>query len=128
MDKHISLSPCPFCGSSNTTLDYYEISCPQELGTIVVCNDCGASAKSIVDWNIRPVEDALNARIAELEAAQRWIPVGEKPLEAGTFFVLLKNGEVTKDFTFIDGGRYYWWNHGANITHYMPLPTPPEVK
>ena len=62
------LKPCPFCGSSNTTLDYYEISCPQELGTIVVCNDCGASAKSIVDWNTRPIEDALNARIAELEA------------------------------------------------------------
>jgi hypothetical protein len=62
------LQPCPFCGSSNTTLDYYEISCPQELGTIVVCNDCGASATSIVDWNTRPIEDALNARIAELEA------------------------------------------------------------
>jgi BMFP domain-containing protein YqiC len=62
------LKACPFCGSSNTTLDYYEISCPQELGTIVVCNDCGASAKSIVDWNTRPIEDALNARIAELEA------------------------------------------------------------
>ena len=62
------LKPCPFCGSSNTTLDYYEISCPQELGTIVVCNDCGASAKSIDDWNTRPIEDALNARIAELEA------------------------------------------------------------
>ena len=50
------LQPCPFCGSSNTTLDYYEISCPQELGTIVVCNDCGASAKSIVDWNTRPIK------------------------------------------------------------------------
>ena len=62
------LKPCPFCGSSNTTLDYYEISCPQELGTIVVCNDCGASAKSIVDWNTRPIEDALNARIVQLEA------------------------------------------------------------
>ena len=68
-----------------------------------------------------------DTRIAELEAERRWIPVGEKPLEAGTFFVLLKNGEVTKDFTFIDGGRYYWWNHGANITHYMPLPEPPIV-
>jgi len=62
------IKPCPFCGSSNTTLDYYEISCPQELGTIVVCNDCGASAKSIVDWNTRPIEDALNARIVQLEA------------------------------------------------------------
>ena len=69
-----------------------------------------------------------SARIAELEAERRWIPVGERPLESGTFFVLLKNGEVTKDWTFIDGGRYYWWNHGANITHWMPLPTPPEVQ
>lgn len=70
------LKACPFCGSSNTTLDYYEISCPQELGTIVVCNDCGASAKSIDDWNTRPIEDELRAeierlkvRIEELEAA-----------------------------------------------------------
>ena len=62
------LRPCPFCKSNNTTLDYYEISCPQELGTIVVCNDCGASATSIVGWNTRPNEDALTARIAELEA------------------------------------------------------------
>ena len=73
------------------------------------------------------LQDSYCDRIAELEAERRWIPVGEKPLEAGTFFVLLKNGEVTKDWTFIDGGRYYWWNHGANITHYMPLPEPPIV-
>ena len=87
--------------------------------------------ESGIERNIDKVFDTLNAaeaRIAELEAAQRWIPVSEKPLEAGTFFVLLKNGEVTKDFTFIDGGRYYWWNHGANITHWMPLPKLPEVQ
>ena len=77
------LKACPFCGSSNTTLDYYEISCPQELGTIVVCNDCGASAKSIVDWNTRPIEDALNARIAELEAViDQLIEVSEKMFTA----------------------------------------------
>lgn len=81
--------PCPFCGSSNATLDYYEISGPQELGTIVVCNDCGASAKSIVDWNTRPIEDALNARIAELEAAQaRWVMVSERlPNKSGWYRV-----------------------------------------
>ena len=62
------LKPCPFCGSSNTTLDYYEISGPQELGTIVVCNDCGASAKSIVDWNTRPIEDALRAQLEKRTA------------------------------------------------------------
>ena len=74
------LRPCPFCKSNNTTLDYYEISGPQELGTIVVCNDCGASAKSIVDWNTRPIEDALNDRIAELEAENAALKAEPKPL------------------------------------------------
>jgi len=117
------LKPCPFCGSSNTTLDYYEISCPQELGTIVVCNDCGASAKSIVDWNTRPIEDALNKRIAELEAARRWIPVGERlPEEKQNVLALDRTGtayhwEYSKCLSNIFVGYY---------THWMPLPEPPE--
>ena len=61
------LKPCPFCGSKNTTLDYFEISCPQELGTLVLCGDCG-SYSTVDRWNTRPIEDALNKRIAELEA------------------------------------------------------------
>ena len=65
------LKPCPFCGSKNTTLDYFEISCPQELGTLVLCGDCGSYSTSVDRWNTRPIEDALNARIAELEAAQK---------------------------------------------------------
>jgi len=129
------LKACPFCGSSNTTLDYYEISCPQELGTIVVCNDCGASAKSIVDWNTRPIEDALLARAEKAEAEnatlkeeRRWIPVREQMPTPGTQWVLLKNGKMDFDFTYIDGGRYDWWRNGSNVTHWMPLPEPPEVE
>ena len=30
------------------------------------------------DWNTRPIEDELRKRIAELESAQRWIPVSER--------------------------------------------------
>ena len=126
------LKACPFCGSSNTTLDYYEISCPQELGTIVVCNDCGASAKSIVDWNTRPIEDALNARISELEAAQRWIPVSERLPERDGFYLVLENVNQV-------AGYYHWckvfgWNTDGgrtniqSVTHWMPLPEPPEVE
>ena len=76
------LKPCPFCGSSNTTLDYYEISCPQEIGTLVFCSDCGSYSTSVDRWNTRPIENALEARVAELEAeneklkaAQEWISV-----------------------------------------------------
>ena len=139
------LKACPFCGSSNTTLDYYEISCPQELGTIVVCNDCGASAKSIVDWNTRPIEDELHARIARLEAAltnarelvgmtpppafPEWIPVGDRLPFGGKVLVLWKDRTIHLDWTFLDGGGYYWWNSGqSNVTHWMPLPQPPEVQ
>jgi len=128
--------PCPFCGSSNATLDYYEISGPQELGTIVVCNDCGASAKSIVDWNTRPIEDALNARIAELEAAQaRWVMVSERlPNKSGWYRVgaidVFDEGYTDEAyFGTMLGWRspvrdeIYCWLDGV-----PELPKPPEVQ
>ncbi len=65
------LKACPFCGESKKIVyDYYEISSPQELGTIVVCNNCGASCNPD-DWNIRPIEDALLARAEQAEAIIR---------------------------------------------------------
>jgi len=144
------LKACPFCGSSNTTLDYYEISCPQELGTIVVCNDCGASAKSIVDWNTRPIEDALNARIAELEAERRWIPVSERlpDIEDGDS----KDYDVVLTYPFRRDVIVATWSYDAldkthrrrwfdcwsdewgpdditdYVTHWRERPTPPEVE
>ena len=74
----------------------------------------------------RQSPETLLARIAELEAAQRWKPVSEKPLEAGRFLVLLEDGSIKIDWTFIDGGRYYWWNSGGQVTHWMSLPPNPE--
>ena len=57
--------------------------------TIVVCNDCGASATSIVDWNTRPIEDALqtriaalSTRIAEFEAENKWLKAKYERLKA----------------------------------------------
>jgi len=60
------LKPCPFCG--NTNLHHTETS----IFHAVWCKDCGAmvdidDGDAIKLWNTRPLEDALQKRIAELE-------------------------------------------------------------
>ena len=74
----------------------------------------------------------LNARIAELEAAQRWIPVSERLPEDGDFVLIWDemNGvyiaEHSKQVPQWAADGYY--RHGTSykyITHWMPLP---EVK
>ena len=67
------LRPCPFCGES-VELDYSEL--PNRKHWFITCECCGMMYQSSisqrkyvkVDWNNRPIEDALNKRIAELEA------------------------------------------------------------
>ena len=61
------LKPCPFCGSTETRTNY-------ALLPEVICLGCDATIDTgyemddaIKLWNTRPIEDALQARIAELE-------------------------------------------------------------
>lgn len=58
------LKECPFCGIKQLTDEEAEETVAY-TGQTRVCDNCGATAK---DWNTRPLEDALQARIAELEA------------------------------------------------------------
>lgn len=57
------LKPCPFCGKE-----------PAIHANIAICvnDDCEQSdywtGLEVDTWNTRPIEDALNARIAELES------------------------------------------------------------
>ena len=66
------LKPCPFCGKE-----------PAIHANFAICvnDDCEQSdywtGLEVDTWNTRPIEDALNARIAELEA------VIDKLIEAG---------------------------------------------
>ena len=76
------LKPCPFCGSPaysyhDNCIDFAGVKC--DLGGCV-CADILITENN---WNTRPIEDALNARIAELEGAQRWIPVSERLPDGG---------------------------------------------
>ena len=77
---------------------------------------CGASQKHQARRN-------LEDYIAELEAARRWIPVGERlPEEKQNVLALDRTGtayhwEYSKCLSNIFVGYY---------THWMPLPEPPE--
>ena len=106
------------------------------------------SSGTLADYSVREVGrailkelDMLRNRIAELEAERRWRVVadGELP-ELGKEVIfydsiterrlkgcLRKNGGVEwlsdEGYTFSSrDGRY------SRITHWMPLPTPPEVQ
>ena len=131
------MKKCPFCGGE---ADYTQI-----LGNYgrVYCFTCdggireGRSKDGVIhNWNSRPIEDALNARIAELEAAQRWIPVSERlPEDGETVFVIIhdgferfENGNEVARLTYLGNGNWWSWESERYVvTHWMPLPQPPEV-
>lgn len=67
------LKPCPFCGGEAF---YIKIMGNYDKPHEIYCSKCdgaiteGRSEKQVVtNWNTRPIEDALNARIAECESA-----------------------------------------------------------
>ena len=142
------LKPCPFCGNQaeRTLLGKYTCSVKKCPGYFVEC--------SLKDWNTRPIEDALNARIAELEAevaelrksAVVWHKYpDEKPESNGygnrTCFVAFKYREFPPavgccDYYFPvlgigeDGDGVFGFSprEGVVITHWAYLPAPPEEK
>ena len=54
------LKSCPFCGREQHL-------CPEEIPYTGQLHECGSCNVISYDWNTRPIEDALNARITELE-------------------------------------------------------------
>lgn len=75
--------------------------------------------------------DIQKARIAELEAAQRWIPVKDGlPTHAKRVDVYMLNGWQAKA-TYYEYNSYTFWKNDSgsiieNITHWRPMPPPPE--
>ena len=145
------IRPCPFCGSEVQDDPHTGENYPRKSpmgGWIIHCECCGASlsqfrksGKGEISWNTRPIEDDLRNRIAELEEAQRWIPVSDRLPEDGVA-VLVAFTENPKDIDILTakyykhyagfGGLDNWWNieegwHTGNPTHWMPFPESPEV-
>ena len=151
------LKPCPFCGKE-ILMDgtVYNINTHGEPR--VYCANCGATGPNDVSygrademWNLRRPEDALRARIAELEAAARWIPVEErlpgvdeanvvsgKKSVSITVIAIDKFEHATRAFCFLEDyeGIYKkgdWYSldkmQAVNkIAYWMPLPQPSAVQ
>ena len=94
------LRPCPFCGS-NAQVNTCTTHGITESRCFCSNSDCPYSVRTVAleQWNTRPIEDALHARIAELEAlVEQLIWVGNDLLidNANPVTVVLFNGLVVK--------------------------------
>jgi len=76
------LKPCPFCGGMPKVNDWTlkgitdkRCFCDNEKCPVYL-----SKTIAIDDWNTRPIEDALNDRIAELEAENAALKAEPKPL------------------------------------------------
>ena len=128
------LRPCPFCGSADIRT---------EPGiNLNYCDKCSAEA-NIEHWNTRPIEDALRARIAELEEEidqltshsnierqdDKWIPVSERLPEDLQSIIVFTKDRKTYIIRFLElYGREGFGSLSDIVTHWMPLPEPPEVE
>ena len=70
------LRPCPFCGGTKI--------CTEKGINLNYCDNCSAES-NIEHWNNRPIEDALNKRIAELEEQVWDLNLANEKLESAYF-------------------------------------------
>lgn len=69
------------------------------------------------------------ARIASIEPAQRWIPVTERLTESRAWVLCKCRAKIYEVLSWRDGGWYHDPQHrymSGFVTHWMPLPEPPE--
>ena len=107
------LKSCPFCGKEpHIDANYHLFSC-QNKDCIADATNYEATMGFFEQWNTRPIEDALNARIAELET--------EKECEMRVF----KDGNawcfVLPDFQDLQVSSSVWMKEGVLDKIYKEL-------
>ena len=118
------LKQCPFCGGE-AQVNTWTMHGITESRCFCPNSDCPNSVRTVAleQWNSRPIEDALNARIAELEAEQRWIPVSEPPKECE--MRVFKDGDawcfVLPDFQDLQVSPSVWMKKGVLDKIYKEL-------
>jgi Lar family restriction alleviation protein len=107
------LKPCPFCGGEAEVIN------DNLYAAWIVCTHCLAStcaraldenADNIAAWNRR---------------APEWNKFPDQEPEIGQKYVVIGERGDVHVYTWNEGMRRWW--KGNAVTHYMPLPEPPEV-
>ena len=127
--------PCPVCGNGKRfncrTDDSNTLSSMTPIE-----NSFYSYAELTEEQKIRfaayQVFDMPKKASSKLEAAQRWIPVSERLPEPYTrVLACIKSGYMEVDYMYsepiVDVGIADF-NSLDNVTHWMPLPNPPEVQ
>ena len=121
MDK---LKPCPFCGKQPTTAkgDHNQV--------LVSCNECEVdlyAEDAMVKWNRRAADTHRDVPTA-------WISVKDRLPDSARDVVVAYNTGTTLAsavgaydcIRWLGGDGAPWPVRSFPITHWMPLPTPPE--
>ena len=103
-----------------------------ELKERVAMLDVTAVYKSLGEMGYIEQVDRLTARIAELEAERRWIPVSERMPDDWESVLTVDISKSTQDVVsaFYNPETSLWstpFSSGLWVTHWMPLPESPIV-
>lgn len=159
----MTFANCPKCGSSNVTTAGVCANCgwtrfPQVMGAgeseeavyeLVGEIEIKVTGKALLDDYKRLLFENRNLkeRIAELESAQRWVPVSERLPEEDGQYVGYTNTGLVGTHWLVDGHFVVTYSCEQNwlttptswilesasggdvyVTHWMPLPEPPEER
>lgn len=94
------------------------------------CQSCPYDDEVEKGWGccVQRNADAL-AYIQQLEAkVPKWISVEERLPEYGRYLVITRKGNAGPKAHTATYNHMGWWTHSnfGDITHWMPLPEPPE--
>ena len=98
------LKPCPFCGNDDILLDIHHRGNSFRDTYVYYCSDCVRGEDSYTSkefamdaWNNRPIEDAKDTRIAELEFKLKY---NQETLKDVLFELELAHKYIPKNTTF----------------------------
>lgn len=135
--QKIDLLPCPFCGKLETLRMIYIPAEKRECVYHVVCDAVNGGCGASTGWNHETPEEAAkewNTRASGWITCNKKMPEDDEEVLFAVAYPWDK-GKKPK----VALGRHYtknekgWWTayYGAfldyEVTHWMPLPAPPEV-